>query len=303
MAELQTVTDARQALGPTGVWLGALAREPAANQRAAVARIEQLGYGSLWEGEGVGRNDIFAQEAVWLGATSRIVAGAGIANIWARHPATARAAAAALADAWPGRFVLGLGVSHAPMVDRTGQTYQRPLERMREYLDGMDGAPDAPPATAPRVLAALRPRMLTLARDRTDGAHTYFVPPEHTAQARAVLGPDRLLIPEQAVVVEASPAVARETARRHTAGYLALPNYVNNLKRLGFTDEDVAGAGSDHLVDSIVAWGEPAQIVQRLHAHREAGADHVLIQPLGADVKDALGQLEELAPLLTGPAH
>jgi probable F420-dependent oxidoreductase len=279
-------------LGPVGVYLGALQHEPVDAQRAAVAWIEELGYGSVFEGEVVGRNDIFAQEAVWLCATSRIVAGAGIANIWARHPATARAAAEALGEAWPGRFVLGLGVSHASAIDQTGQRYERPLERMREYLDGMGEV------TVPRVLAALRPRMLELARDRTDGAHTYFVPPEHTAHAREVLGPDRLLIPEQAVVVETDPATARDIARRHTRRYLELPNYVNNLKHIGFSDEDVAGAGSDRLVDAIVAWGDAATVARRVRAHRDAGADHVLVQPLGDDIKDAVRQLEELKPAL-----
>ncbi|WP_432991752.1 TIGR03620 family F420-dependent LLM class oxidoreductase [Dactylosporangium sp. CA-233914] len=294
MAVPQNVTATRQALGAVGVWTTSLQREPAAVQREAVARIEALGYGSVWQGEVVGANDVFAQEAVWLAATSRIVAGTGIANIWARHAGTARAAAATLADAWPGRFVLGLGVSHAPIVERSGQAYSKPLQRMREYLDGMGDVP----AGLPVVLAALRPRMLQLAADRAGGAHTYFVPLEHTAQARAVLGPDRLLIPEQAVVVETSPQVAREVARRHTVRYLQLPNYVNNLRRLGLTGEDLDGAGSDRLVDAIVAWGTPADIAARVRAHLDAGADHVLVQPLGDGAGDALRQLEELAPAL-----
>lgn len=294
----QHVAGARRVLGPVGVWLGALQREPADSQRSVVARIEELGYGSVFEGEVVGRNDIFAQEAVWLCATSRIVAGAGIANIWARHPGTARAAAAALGEAFPNRFLLGLGVSHAPIVGRSGQQYERPLDRMREYLDGMDQAEAATQPAVPVVLAALRRRMLELARDRTGGAHTYFVPPEHTAEARETLGPDRLLIPEQAVCLETDPAVARETARRHTASYLELPNYVNNLKRLGLTDDDLTGAGSDRLVDTIVAWGDAAAIARRVRAHRDAGADHVLVQPLAADIKDAVRQLEQLAPAL-----
>jgi probable F420-dependent oxidoreductase len=296
VAVSETVAETRRAVGSVGVWLGALQREPAETQRAAVRRIEELGYGSVFEGEVVGRNDVFAQEAAWLCATSRIVAGAGIANIWARHPATAQAAAVALGDAWPGRFVLGIGVSHGPLVDQTGQTYDQPLERMREYLDGMErAAVTPPPKPVPRVLAALRRRMLELARDRTDGAHSYFVPPEHTADARQILGPDRLLIPEQAVCLETDPAAARATAREHTSFYLSLPNYVNNLKRFGFTDEDLAGAGSDRLVDAIVAWGDEGAIAARVRAHHDAGADHVLIQPLATDIRGALRQLEELA--------
>ncbi|MEV6929136.1 TIGR03620 family F420-dependent LLM class oxidoreductase [Dactylosporangium sp. NPDC051485] len=288
---METVERARRALGGTGVWVNVLQREPVAAQRVAVARIEELGYGSVWTGEVVGGNDIFAQEAVWLAATSRIAAGTGIANIWARHPGTARAAAALLGDAWPGRFLLGLGVSHAPMVEH----YDKPLQRMREYLDGLGD----PPPGVPVVLAALRPRMLELARERAGGALPYFVPPEHTAAARAALGPDRLLIPEQAVVVEADPAAARAVAREHTVGYLQLPNYVNNLKELGFTAEDLTGAGSDRLVDAIVAWGTPEAIAQRVRAHRDAGADHVLVQPLGGGAPGALRQLEALSPLLT----
>ncbi|MGI5241775.1 TIGR03620 family F420-dependent LLM class oxidoreductase [Dactylosporangium sp. CA-139066] len=302
MAVPETVTATRQALGQVGVWLGALAREQAQTQRSAVRRIEELGYGSIFEGEGVGGNDVFAQEAAWLCATSRIVTGAGIANIWARHPGTAQAAAAALGDAWPGRFVLGLGVSHAPLIDRTGLTYERPLERMRDYLDGMDRASvSPPPRPVPRMLAALRRRMLELARDRADGAHTYFVPPEHTAQAREVLGPDRLLIPEQAICLETDPVTARGIARQHTGFYLGLPNYVNNLKRFGLTDEDLAGAGSDRLVDTIVAWGDEATVAARIRAHHAAGADHVLIQPLAGDVQGALRQLEQLTAAVLVP--
>ncbi|WP_433201393.1 TIGR03620 family F420-dependent LLM class oxidoreductase [Dactylosporangium sp. CS-047395] len=294
MAAPQHVTATRQALGGVGVWTNAVQREPASAQRELVARIEALGYGSVWQGEVVGTNDVFAQEAVWLAATERIVAGTGIANIWARHPGTARAAAATLADAWPGRFVLGLGVSHAPAVEKSGQQYSHPLQRMRDYLDGLGERP----ANLPVVLAALRPKMLQLAADRADGVHTYFVPPEHTAQARGVLGPDRLLIPEQAVIVETSPQVARAVARRHTIYYLQLPNYVNNLRLLGLDDSDLAGAGSDRLVDAIVAWGTPADIAERIRAHRDAGADHVLVHPLGDSPGDIARQLEELAPVL-----
>jgi probable F420-dependent oxidoreductase len=286
------------------VWLGLLSRLPAEEQRAGVRRIEVLGYGSVWGGEVVGGNDIFAQEATWLCATATIATGSGIANIWARHPATAQAAAAALGDAWPGRFVLGLGISHASIVDRTGQVYERPLERMRQYLDGMEQATAAPPPTpVPRVLAALRPRMLELARDRTDGAHTYFVPTTHTARARAALGPDRLLIPEQAIVVDPNPIAARTIARRHTKFYLGLPNYVNNLKQLGFSDSDLDGAGSDRLVDAVVAWGDAHAVAARIREHHDAGADHVLLQPLAPDLDGAVSQLEALTIAVVPPGR
>jgi probable F420-dependent oxidoreductase len=246
----------------------------------------------------IGGKEAFAHQSVLLNATEQIVTGTGIANIWARHPATMQAGAATLGAAFPGRFVLGIGVSHAPIVERSGQTYDRPFTRMVEYLNGMDRVTGDVPVTeipVPRVLAALGPKMLALARDRADGAHPYFVPVEHTPVARQILGPDRLLIPEQAVVLSTDAEQARSVARSHTTTYLRLPNYVNNLRRLGYSDEDLAGAGSDRLVDAIVAWGDEEQIANRVRAHLQAGADHVLLQPLG-DLSSAVAQLERLAP-------
>jgi probable F420-dependent oxidoreductase len=262
-----------------------------------------MGYGSLWEGEGVGANDVFVDQAVWLSATERIVTGAGIAYIWGRHPAAMQVAAASLEAAWPARTVLGIGVSHAPAIARTGQVYAQPMERMRQYLDGMDEAVTIAPnrAEVVRVLAALGPRMLELARDRAHGAHTYFVPPEHTRMAREILGAERLLVPEQAVYVGTDPGQARAVAREHTVFYLGLPNYANNLKRLGYTDDDLAGTGSVRLVDAIVAWGEVDTIAARVRAHLDAGADHVLLQPLGPNAEQAVAQLAELAPALLPP--
>ncbi|GAA1817247.1 LLM class F420-dependent oxidoreductase [Planosporangium flavigriseum] len=290
------VTVTRDRLGSVGVWQAVLRMATPDAQRAYARRVEELGYGSLWSGEGVGANDIFVDQAVWLSATSRLATGSGIANLWGRHPAAMQIAAASLEAAWPGRTVLGIGVSHGPAIERTGQVYEKPLARMRHYLDGMD-QPLAPNRIAPpRVLAALRPRMLELARDRADGAHTYFVPPQHTKQAREALGPDRLLIPEQAVFVGTDASQARAVAREHTQFYLRLPNYVNNLKQLGFTDADLEGAGSDRLVDAIVAWGDVDTIAARVREHLDAGADHVLLQPLGPDIDAALPQLEALAP-------
>jgi probable F420-dependent oxidoreductase len=171
---------------------------------------------------------------------------------------------------------------------------------MRAYLDAMDAAGHqrwAPDPPVPVVLAALRPKMLELARERTAGAHPYLVTPEHTARARELLGPEPLLAPEQAVFVETDPGRARERARRFAAGYLQMPNYVNNLRWLGFTDEDLADDLSDRLVDAIVAWGDPEAIAARVRAHLDAGADHVSIQPLG-NLDAALEQLRALAPLL-----
>jgi probable F420-dependent oxidoreductase len=297
MVSAEVIEAVRRRLGPVGVWLASLRPEPASAEREAARRVESLGYGSLWAGEVIGGKEAFAHQAVLLSATERIVTGTGIANVWARHPATMEAGAATLGDAYPGRFVLGLGVSHAPIVERSGQVYSKPLTKMRQYLDGMDAARQSVPAAeipVPRVLAALRPNMLGLARDRADGAHPYFVPPSHTPAAREVLGPGKLLVPEQAVVVASDAGEARRRAREHMEGYLRLPNYVNNLKHLGY-DDDLAGGGSNRLVDAIVAWGSPEDIARRVHEHLDGGADHVLLQPLG-NLGEALRQLEELAP-------
>jgi probable F420-dependent oxidoreductase len=206
---------------------------------------------------------------------------------------------ATLGAAYPGRFVLGIGVSHGPIIDLSGQTYAQPMEKMLRYLDGMDRSVIYAPATeipVPRVLAALGPKMLDLARERSDGAHPYLVTPAHTTIARQALGPDKLLIPEQSVVLETDPVEARRIARSHLAGYLQLPNYVHNLRRLGYGD-DLADGGSDRLTDAIVVWGDEEAIARRITEHLDNGADHVLLQPLG-DIPGAVEQLERLAPVL-----
>jgi probable F420-dependent oxidoreductase len=300
MLSTDDVRAARERLGPVGVWMGSLlGPAPIDQERQAARRIEELGYGSIWTGEIVGGKEAFAHQSVLLAATERILTGTGIANVWAREPGAMEGGGATLGAAYPGRFVLGIGVSHGPIIDLSGQTYAHPMEKMVHYLDGMDRAMVYNPPTevpVPRVLAALRPKMLDLARERTDGAHPYLVPPAHTTFAREALGPDKLLIPEQAVVLETDPAEARRIARSHLAGYLQLPNSVNNLKRLGYGD-DLAADGSDRLVDAIVAWGSEDDIAARVREHLDGGADHVVIQPLG-DVPTALSQLEGLAPTL-----
>jgi probable F420-dependent oxidoreductase len=287
----------RERLGRVGVWLASLMEASIDEERRAVQRIEALGYGSIWCPEVIGGKEAFAHQSLLLTATDHIVSGTGIANVWARHPATMQGGAATVGAAYPGRFVLGLGISHAAVVERSGQAYETPLAHMKQYLDGMDAATSEAPATevpVPRVLAALRPHMLALARDRSDGAHPYFVPTSHTFLARGVLGPDRLLIPEQAVVLTTGSDQGRRAARAHMAPYLQLPNYVKNLRHLGYTDEDMSGGGSNRLVDDIVAWGNEADIAKRVAEHIDAGADHVLLQPLGT-LDEALRQLEALA--------
>ncbi|MEU3709544.1 TIGR03620 family F420-dependent LLM class oxidoreductase [Streptomyces catenulae] len=290
-------------IGRVGVWHGGLGRLPAAVARRAAAEIERLGYGALWVGEGPTTKEAFTHAGLLLAATGRLTVATGIANIWARDAAAAQAATRTLAEAYDGRFLLGLGASHAPLVGARGHTYAKPLAAMRGYLDAMDGAAyegPAPAAEPGRVLAALGPKMLELARDRASGAHPYFVPVAHTARAREVLGDGPLLAPEQAVLLESDPATARALAREHhVSRYLTLSNYVGNLRRFGFDDEDFAGGGSDRLVDALVAWGDVDAIRRRVRDHLDAGADHVAVQPLTAEATDAgLGQLTELAPAL-----
>ena len=246
-------------VGELGIWTSQFEFQPAATLRKAAADLEKLGFGAIWFPESVGR-EAFTHAALILGATKRIVVATGIANIYARDPVTAATAQKSLAEAYPGRFLLGLGVSHIPLVEQVrGHTYGKPVAAMRTYLDRMDQAPyrAVMPSVKPaRVLAALGPRMLQLAAERADGAHSYFVTPEHTAEARKILGDERFLAVEQAVVLEKDAGRAREIARAHSSFYLRLPNYVNNLRRLGFSDDDFRDGGSDRLVDAIVAWDD-----------------------------------------------
>jgi probable F420-dependent oxidoreductase len=276
-------------LGRVGVWTGQLDFVPASEVQSALRSLEEWGFGAVWFGENVGRDPISLAGLV-LAATERLMVATGIVNIWARDPLATVAAQLTLAEAYPERFVLGLGASHARLVEaERGRRYERPLARMREYLSAMDGFAEryraVRPAAAPRVLAALGPKMLALAAERADGAHTYFVPPEHTAKARKVLGPGKLLAVEQAVVLETEPAAARALARRHTRRYLPLPNYTNNLRRLGFADTDFDREGSDRLVDAIVAWGGAEAVVRRVEDHLAAGADHVCLQVINPNFR------------------
>jgi probable F420-dependent oxidoreductase len=289
-------------IGSVGIWTFQLDWQPAARAREAAAEIEALGYGAIWIPEALGR-EALTSAGLLLAGTRRIVVATGIANIWVRDAMAMAAAQKTLTEAYPNRFLLGLGVSHKPLVETLrGHRYERPLSTMRAYLDAMDAAPflAAEPSTTPvRVIGALAPKMLKLAAERCAGAHPYFVPPEHTAHARAVMGSGPLLAPEQAAVLETDPSVARDIARTHMATYLGLPNYVNNLLRLGFTADDVANGGSNRLVDAIVAWGNIDAIVARVHAHHAAGANHVCVQVLDPDPRGLpLRQWRELAPAL-----
>ena len=299
--ELRTAV--RTAIGRVGVWSFALERHPIAREREAVAEIEAMGYPALWIPEGLGSKDALTHSALILPAGARIVVATGIASIWARDPVAMATGAKALAEAFPGRFLLGMGVSHRTSVERRGATtYENPYTRMSRYLDAMDAARypvrDAPPAP-PVVLAALGPRMLRLAAERAAGAHPYFVPVEHTARAREALGASPILAPEQAVVLESDPGRARAIAREYMRHYLKLENYANNLLRLGFSEQDLAEGGSDRLADAIVGWGGVESIRARVKEHLDAGADHVSVQVLTEDpLEIPLRQLRELAPAL-----
>lgn len=277
-------------LGRVGVWSFALQTLAAADAHVVTADYELAGVRATWLPESLGSKDAFAQAGVLLAGSQRMAIATGIANIYARDPMAMANGAKALADAFPGRFVLGIGVSHAPSVTARGGTYGRPVETMRAYLDAMAAAIYAGPAPAdpaPVLLAALGPRMLELAAERTDGAHPYFVPVEHTVMARERLGPGAFLAVEQTAVIDSDATRAREVAHDFARRYLALPNYANNLRRLGWSDADVEGSGSDRLVDAVIAQGSVEAVVARVREHLEAGADHVCVQLRSADPSDA----------------
>jgi probable F420-dependent oxidoreductase len=288
-------------IGPVGIWYGMIDALPTPEARRAAQLIEELGFGALWVAEAVGRDPLVAS-AVLLSATKRIPLATGIANIYARDPMAMAAGQKTLAEAYPGRFLLGLGVSHAHLVSNVRKhDYSKPYSYMVDYLAQMDESlfmargPEGDPG---RVLAALGPKMLALAAESANGAHPYFTTPEHTRIARDTMGADALLAPEQMVVLETDPVEARRIARAGMAVYLRAPNYLNNLARLGFDDADIADGGSDRLVDAIVAWGSEAEIAARVAEHHDAGADHVCVQVLqdGTDLPEA--SLRRLADAL-----
>ena len=268
-------------LGSVGIWNFALQRMAARDEIDAARQFEGLNIPALWIPESLGSKDVLAHSALLLGRTERITLAPGIANIHARDPMAMANGARALGEAYPGRFVLGIGVSHAPSVATRGGSYANPLEQMRAYLDAMDAAtygaplPDPP---VPLVLAALGPRMLELAAERADGAHPYFVPVEHTPIARRHLGPDACLATEVTAVLTTDRSAGLAIARAFARHYLVLPNYANNLRRLGWTDADIQNDGSDRLIEAVVTIGDVDAIVRRVNDHLDAGADHVCVQ-------------------------
>lgn len=289
-------------IGTFGIWTGALDMQPSAVAEAAVAELDELGFGAVWIPETVFREP-FVHAALLLQASGRIKVATGIVNRYGRDPLACNAAMQTLNEAFPGRFLLGLGVSHEHLVAWVRKhDYSKPYTGMVEYLDAMERARFFAPTGEPpaqMVLAALGPRMLRLAAERTAGALPYFVPPEHTAIARDTMGPEPLLAVEQMVVLDPDPSTARATARQHMAVYLQAPNYTSNLARLGFGETDVADGGSDRLVDAIVAWGTMDDALARLQAHLDAGADHVCVQVLDPDMAHLpLREWRELAGAL-----
>ncbi len=290
-------------LGRVGIWTSAFDAHPSAAAQAAAVELEELGYRTLWLNEATGR-DPFVMAGVLLSATSTLTLALGIANIYARDAMTTAAAQKTLAEAYPNRFLLGLGVSSPVLVEKVrGHDYGKPLSYMKAYLTAMDNAPfnAVKPSEPPeRVLAALGPKMLELSATQANGAHPYLTTPEHTRSAREILGPGVFLAPEQMVVLESDPTVARAIGRSAISFYLRAPGYLANLRRLGYSDDDWADpkAPSDRLVDGIVAWGGVETVVARVREHHDAGADHVAVQVLRGDREIPIGEWQELAPAL-----
>jgi probable F420-dependent oxidoreductase len=272
--------------GRYGVWVSSRLWPTGTGEvAAAAAELESLGFGSVWIG-GSPPDDLALPQAI-LAATSRLVVGTSIVDIWRSDPAALSASHVRIRGQFPGRFYLGIGSGHAPAAEATGQRYVRPLSRLRSFVDALSGVP-----LEERMLAALGPRALDAARDISAGALPYLVPPAHTADARKILGPDRLLIPEQKVILTTDAAQAREVGRRGAANYLVLPNYLNNLRRYGLSDDDFANGGTDRLVDTVLVWGDAEAVRNGVNAHLEAGADHVAIQALSASTDQKLPRAE-----------
>jgi probable F420-dependent oxidoreductase len=276
-------------MGRVGLWSADFDLQPMSKAQEAIAEVEEMGYCAVWVPEAVLREP-FASTALLLSATKKIVLATGIASLHARTAQTMNAGWKTVTEAFPDRFVLGIGVSHAPMVTGVHKgAYDKPYSTMVEYLDAMDSGlyfSPAPSTTPRRVLAALGPKMLKLAAERANGAHPYFTPAEHTAFARSTMGKEAFLAPEVAVVLETDATKARAIARGFMKTYTGLPNYANNLKRFGFEHDEIVGQ-EDRLVDAIVGWGTTDTVVARIKEHFDAGADHVCIQVL----TDATGTL------------
>jgi len=288
--------DLRTRIGPFGFWVGRR-RLPTAERaiRDVGAELDDLGVPALWLG-GSPTADLGIGEQL-LAGSSRLLVGTSILNIWTEDPAVVAASFSRLTDAFGDRFVLGVGAGHAPTAEDSGQAYVRPLSRLRGFLDDLAGA-EHPVPTDATMLAALGPKALELAAQRSAGALPYLTTPEHTRQARQIMGLDAVLVPEHKVVLLEDPDAARTVGRSILRSYLTLPNYLNSWRRLGFSDDDFAGDGSDRLVDAMVAHGDVDAVIPRLVEHLDAGADHVAVQALAPDGGLPLAQWRQLAPAL-----
>jgi len=285
--------------GRLGLFAGSLSGQPATVQREVAVEMERLGFGTLWYGESVGR-EAFVQAAIYLSATSSLVVASGIANIWARDPMAMASGGRAISEAWPNRFILGIGVSHAPSVAARAHDYARPFSAMRDYLDRMGQAPWRGPEAQmpPIVLAALGPRMVQLAAERTAGAYPYFTTAEHIRQVRELLGPEPFLVSDLPVVLAAGRKEARAVGDAHTGRYLRLDNYRNNLLRIGWSEAELEPPGSDALFDAVVAWGDGAAIRERVNGLFSAGVDQVALNLVTKDpTVPYLAELRTLATL------
>ena len=292
----------REALGRVGIWTRQLDGQHGTVAEKAVGELEALGYRSVWIPEAVNR-EVISHATALLAATTSITVATGIARVHERTPHAAALAQRFLADRFPGRFVLGLGVSHPIVVEGLlGKSFEKPLPTMRSYLDAMDSTVGGPPETAdaPRVLAALRPKMLELAADRAAGAHTYLSTVEHTAWARGILGAGAMLAPAIKVVLSADHDDPVRVARRSLKPSLRLPTYATSLLKFGFDEDDLAGDLSDRLVDALVAVGDVDAVVRRVEEHLSAGADHVCVEVLtGDDTTVPIEAWRRLSPALT----
>jgi probable F420-dependent oxidoreductase len=282
-------------LGRVGAFVANLSRFTIDQNKTIASELERMGYRSLSFGESLGR-EAFTQAAVLLAATTELVVATGIASIYGRDPWAMANAARTLSEAYPGRFVLGMGVSHATLVNRRGHSYTAPVTAMRAYLGAMSEAPWAlpPPPKPPVVLAALRPRMLEVVRDAADGAQPYFMPVEHTRAARAIIGDHRWLSPVLSYVAATDHNAARERARTHMRIFLKMPNYSSGLSWLGWQQADLADAGCDELIDAIVITGDPDNVRERFGQHLQAGADHVQIEVIADTFDDLMNGYESL---------
>ena len=299
MAEVHD--ELRSRLGSVGAWTFAFDAQPAADVRAGASALEELGYTALWVPEGSGSRDVLTHLSLLLQATDHVTVASGIANVTARQPDVLQAGMVTLADAFGDRPVFGIGIGHEYSTGTRGIDWDRPLARMRTYLDGMDAATSLPALATPprRLLAALGDGMLRLSSERAQGAHTYFVPVSHTERARSVLGPEPVLAVELTAIHVSDPIRARQLARAWARHYLELPNYAKNLVRMGFSEDEVTGDGSDRLIDATIAWGDAGAVAARVREHLDAGADHVCVQYIDADDADlCLPAYEELAGIV-----